>query len=266
MSILANESSALISYLPPFYPAKPLPPYNRKEIFFNTFVPFELILFYAILPMHLGGDRHAIVEELQDIIQGCKREYFRSQADVWKGRMEETGLAMAGVLVEMNEVALAAELLMDLAKQQESTQAYRAAFLVYLEMGLVKEAEAVLQILKDRGIAEADILPLEAIYMLAIGDVTAAEGKAKAAHEVQVDQALVRGRFLASSLQYQLKLQAAQAKGNLASIQLYTGKLSTVSIALQTSSATRVNYCRLAFLGRPNAPRTRYTGTSIVLQ
>ena len=146
----------------------------------------------------------------------------------------------------MGELSLAGNLLMDLAKQQESTQAYRAVFLVYLEMGLVKEAEAVLPILKSKTVAEADALVLEAVYMLAIGDVTAAEGKAKAAQDLQVDQAMVRFRFLALSLQYQLKLQFAQAKGNLASIQLYSGKLSTVRIALQTSSTTRVDQCMLA--------------------
>lgn len=196
MSILANESSALISYLPPFFPAKPLPPYDRKEIFFNTFVPFELILFYAILPMHLGGDRYAVVEELQDIIQGCKREHFRSQDNIWKDRMEETGLAMAGVLVEMGELSLGARLLMDLAKQQGSIQAYKAAFLVYLEMGLVNEAEAVLQTLKGSNMSEAEVLVLEAVHMLAIGDASGAEEKANAAEHVKADQTLVSFPFV----------------------------------------------------------------------
>lgn len=162
--ILAHETDNLLECLPPFYP-NPIPPYNAKERFFNSFIPFELILTYALLPVHLFAegpplDGHLVLQRLQDILVGCKHEYWRTQDGIWVERIRRVGICMANVLVRMQEWEQATSVLQGLrsnegaggGSNQGAREVQEALLLVYLEQSRLEEAAELLQTMDDKAL------------------------------------------------------------------------------------------------------------------
>ncbi|KAK9895351.1 hypothetical protein P389DRAFT_211952 [Cystobasidium minutum MCA 4210] len=202
LRLLASEAHALFTSLPPSYtiPASSV----AGTPFFEPFMPFDLILLQAVIPIYLRGDHYLVLQHLQEISYGCKLEYRRTQDAIWITRLRSTAVAIVNVLYSIGELQQALDLLGSLAKHEDSPERLADLCMLALEMGDVGAADTILERLRSSKGASQSTETLQIARLLCDGQWAKAEEGARA--KVQSDSTDVT------------------AKVNLATCYLYTEK------------------------------------------
>lgn len=215
--MLASEASALFSELPPLYTMPEYPTPHPNSPFFESFVPFELVFLWAVLPIYLRGDQHLVLQHLQEISYGCKLEYRRSGDTIWISRLRCTAIAIANVLYSMGELQHSLALLQMLSKREEGSQLLPAVCMLALEMGDIASADAAVTNMKETEGLATQAQALEIAKLLCEGQWVAAEEAARNNAEISET--------------------SARSKINLAVCCLYTAKTQEVSRPCLTGSS-----------------------------
>lgn len=177
LRMLASEASALFGSLPPSFT---MPPHTNPETpFFESLMPFDLIVLQAVVPVYLRGDQHLVLQHLQEISYGCKLEYRRTQDPVWVTRLRNTAIAIINILYSIGDVQQALALLRSLAEQEPTPERLADLCMLFLEMGDLQEADAVLERLNTLDGASHPSLSLQVARLLCEGQWAAAEDLAR---------------------------------------------------------------------------------------
>lgn len=141
LQILAEEAQIVLNLLPTAFAGSSRQP---SKPYFVKYIPFQLLLFKATLPVNFNGDLQDVLADLQDLVIGCKHELRRTQESLWKDNLRTATMAAASVLVQMDAWSQAYRMLQTLAKLDDSDELLQAIVLLQLEIGDVSAAEATL--------------------------------------------------------------------------------------------------------------------------
>lgn len=180
LNMLASEANAIFNCLPPFYTIPQQLAALHEAPYFQPYIPFELVLLQAVLPAYLRGDRHIVLQHLQEISYGCKLEYQRTQDAVWLTRLDTTAMAVVNILYTIGELQQAVCLLQTLVEHRQDVQYSADLCMLALDIGNLATAETMIGKLKAMD-APADIRnSLNIAKLLCEGQWALAEEEARA--------------------------------------------------------------------------------------
>ncbi|CAK7224615.1 hypothetical protein SCUCBS95973_005580 [Sporothrix curviconia] len=164
-SLAAQEAKALEDLNSPFYRGEPVPGAGHDARLAPHLVPWELrALHVRLQALGFGDPRRAVMSyyelarEARIRIGAALAAHDNSARELWKGRLAELGIQVAGALIEMDDLAGAAAHLTNMGGDTASqasqtgtstpTHASRriamARALLWLQLGDVEEARAAM--------------------------------------------------------------------------------------------------------------------------
>jgi tetratricopeptide (TPR) repeat protein len=207
-SILVSEANGLFTQLPPSYNIIEAQ-HQPNNLFFQAFIPFELILLRVTLPVYLRGDLYLVLQQLQETAYGCRLEYQRTGNSAWIANLRATAVSMVNVLYRLQELEQAMALLRQIADDSGKPQTLVDLCLLALDMGDIDTATSFLDKIRDTPDSSIILSTLEVARLLCDGQFKEAEVLARSNREQTRDDLI--------------------SKANLAACCMYNGKVQEVS-------------------------------------